>query len=70
MAVLSKESGEAFRFPRDGKPVPYEGIEGAVGGRFVNRPYEVSSKTRVILSEATKERSRRIYALSSLQSSY
>ena len=44
MAVLSKESGEAFRFPRDGKPVPYEGIEGAVGGRFVNRPRKYHRK--------------------------
>ena len=38
---------------------PYEGIEGAVGGRFVNRLYEASSKTRVILSERSESKNLR-----------
>ena len=38
---------------------PYEGIVGVVGGRFVNRPYEVLSKTRVILSERSESKNLR-----------
>ena len=50
--------GEAFRLPR-ADIRPDEGIQGAVGGRFVNRPYGVPSKTRVILSERSESKNLR-----------